>query len=71
MIVCKRLDFRVRLEDGQDKHDAGPSNFCATSRRYQARIVSGLATRAISRAFRPNRFAMSARVHRFASDKRS
>src|SRR5215472_8779553 len=51
---------------------AGASNFCATSRRYQARRVSGLATRATScRALRPRRLATSARVDRSASDSRS
>jgi hypothetical protein len=48
-----------------------PSNFCATSLRYQARSASGLATRAISfRAWRPSRFAISAKVDRSALDRR-
>jgi len=37
-----------------------PSNFCAIRFRYQARIVSGLATQAISRrAFLPTRLPIS------------
>jgi hypothetical protein len=38
-----------------------PSNFLATSLRYQAKMVSGLATQATARsAFRPRRFPISA-----------
>ena len=40
--------------------------------RYQARMVSGLATQAtFSRALRPSRFPISASVHRSGSDRRS
>jgi hypothetical protein len=49
-----------------------PSNFWASSLRYQARIVSGLATHATSRsALRPRRFPISARVIRSGSERRS
>jgi hypothetical protein len=61
----------VRPEGGPDRHDAG-MNFRATNRRYQSRIVSGLATRVISfMAFRPSRLAISAKLDRSASDSRS
>jgi hypothetical protein len=49
-----------------------PSNFLATSFRYQARMVSGLATQATSRsALRPTRFPISARVARSGSLNRN
>ena len=49
-----------------------PSNFAATSRRYQPRIVSGLAIQVtLARAFRPNLRPISASVARSGSDKRS
>src|SRR5262252_3208660 len=51
--------------------DCEPSNLRAISRRYQARIVSGLATQAtFSRALRPTRFPISASVRRSGSDRR-
>jgi hypothetical protein len=45
-----------------------PSNSLATSLRYQAKMVSGLATQATARsALRPRRFPISARVARSGS----
>ena len=47
------------------------SNFAAINRRYQARIVSGLATQATcARALRPSLFPISASVSRSGSDSR-
>src|SRR5215472_6081526 len=50
-------EIRGRPGYGRDRE---PSNLRAISRRYQARIVSGLATQAtLSRAFRRSRFPIS------------
>src|SRR5215472_19162299 len=55
-----------------DVRNCEPSNLWAISRRYQARIVSGLATQAtFPRALRPTRLPISARVRRSGSDRRS
>src|SRR5262249_45571763 len=52
--------------------DCEPSNLRAISRRYQARIVFGLATQAtLSRALRPTRSPISARVRRSGTDRRN
>src|SRR5262245_34705163 len=68
----QRFYFRRNTRAAGIGTKADPSNFCATSRRYQARRVSGLATCAIScRALRPSRLAISASVSRSASDNRS
>ena len=49
-----------------------PSNFLVMSLRYQARMVSGLATQATPRsALRPSRFPISARVARSGSFNRN
>jgi hypothetical protein len=49
-----------------------PSNFSATSLRYQLRMVSGLATQATSpNAIRPSRFPTSASVARSGLLKRN
>ena len=49
-----------------------PSNFLATSLRYQAKMVSGWATQATARsALRPRRFPISARVARSGSLNRN
>src|SRR6516225_1108429 len=52
-----------------DLRNPDPSNFLAMSFRYQASNVSGFATAAnSSKAFRPNRWAISANVAFSASD---
>src|SRR5215467_8728396 len=52
--------------------DCEPSNLRAISRRYQARMVSGLAAQAtFSRVLRPSRLPISASVRRSGSDRRS
>jgi hypothetical protein len=49
-----------------------PSNFLATSLRYKAKMVSGLATQATARsALRPRRFPISTRVARSGSLNRN
>jgi len=50
-------------------HEANPSNLLVMSFRYQASSVSGFATAAnSSTAFRPSRWAISAKVALSASD---
>src|SRR6516162_6034431 len=62
-------EVRGRPGNGRERE---PSNLRAISRRYQVRIVSGLATQAtFSRALRPTRLPISASVRRSGSDRRS
>ena len=56
---------------GDEARNLEPSNLRAMRRRYQARMVSGLATQATCwRVARPSRLPISARVERWGSDRR-
>jgi hypothetical protein len=60
-ILRAKLPKRLRLTHPQKCLD--PSNFCAISRRYHPRIVSGFTTHATCfSALRPSRFPISASV---------
>jgi len=67
--IVSSISGSVRGRPG-DRRFLQPSNFSATSWRYQARMVSGLARRAsCSSPLRPKRLPISARVARSPSDR--